>query len=111
MGKETIALAIANGRAPANLAANIWIEKIVELHQTGVNTASVIWEWRAWDHLIQDFDSTKLNYGVVANHPELLNFNYLNGPAVADWMHCNGLDYDSIHDQIIFLRGNYVKCM
>lgn len=100
--KETIALAIANGRAPANLAANIWIEKIVELHQTGVNTASVIWEWRAWDHLIQDFDSTKLNYGVVANHPELLNFNYLNGPAVADWMHCNGLDYDSIHDQIIF---------
>jgi hypothetical protein len=99
--KKTINGAIAQGRDPALLNANIWEEKVVEYQPTGLNTANSVWEWHAWNHLVQDFDSTKLNYGVVADHPELINFNYTNGSTIADWMHCNGIAYDSAHDQII----------
>ena len=41
---------------------------------------------------------------MVADHPELLNINYVgatgNHAGRADWMHCNGLDYNSALDQI-----------
>ena len=70
--------AIANGRNPATLGANLWSAKVMEIEPIGTNSANIIWQWRAWDHLIQDYDSTKLNYGVVADHPELLNLNYTN---------------------------------
>ena len=35
-----------------------------------------MWEWHLWDHLVQDFDKSKANYGNVAEHPELVNINY-----------------------------------
>jgi hypothetical protein len=54
------------------------------------------------DHLVQDFDPSKANYGVVGAHPELLDANY---PLISindgDWNHFNGLDYDPINDLII----------
>ena len=65
----------------------------------------MVWEWYAWDHLIQDFDQTKPNYGVVADHPELINLNYNLGTQ-ADWLHCNGLDYNAALDQIILSAHN-----
>jgi hypothetical protein len=36
----------------------------------------VVWEWHLWDHLVQDFDKTKANYGDVREHPELVNINF-----------------------------------
>lgn len=99
--KKTISGAVAQGRNPSLLGANIWEEKIVEYQPTGLNSANAVWEWHAWNHLVQDYDSTKPNYGVVADHPELFNFNYVNGVANADWMHMNGIAYDAAHDQII----------
>jgi hypothetical protein len=58
-----------------------------------------------WDHLIQDYDSTKDNYGVVGDYPELLDINFVDSPDhfnpyKSDWMHCNGVDYNPILDQI-----------
>jgi hypothetical protein len=35
-----------------------------------------VWEWHLWDHLVQDFDRSKANFGDVAEHPELVNINY-----------------------------------
>ena len=60
-------------------------------------TDSIIWEWHAWDHLIQDHDSTKANFGIVADHPERIDINYLEYTfEKTDWLHCNSIDYNPI---------------
>jgi len=64
--------------------------------------ATIVWEWNIKDHLIQDFDNTKANFGIVGDHPELLDFNYLNGfDGNANWLHINSLQYNASLDQII----------
>jgi hypothetical protein len=77
----------------------IWPDKIVEIQPSGTSGGTVVWEWHAWDHLVQHYDATKNNYGVVASHPELLNINY---NTAKDWMHVNGIDYNEALDQIVF---------
>ena len=83
---------------------NVWPDQIIEVKPVGADDAEIVWRWHAWDHLIQDYDETKENYGVVAEHPELLNINYVGGTGNqagrADWMHCNGIDYNAVLDQI-----------
>lgn len=92
--------AIAAGRNPANVNNAMWAERIVELEPVGVNQINVVWEWHVWDHLIQDFDPAQANFGVVADHPELIDIN--NNPSVnPDWLHFNALDYNPDLDQII----------
>jgi len=82
----------------------IWPDKIVEIQPTGATTGTVVWEWRAWDHLVQNVDPTKLNYySSIVDHPELLNINY---NTQKDWMHMNGIDYNPILDQISFSSHN-----
>jgi hypothetical protein len=93
------------GRWNAN--ANLWAERIVEIEPVGTDEINVVWEWYLWDHLIQDADSTKVNYGVVADHPELVDINAGNnenggGPGSgSDWIHLNSISYDPVHDRII----------
>jgi hypothetical protein len=93
------------GRNPANTAASFKLEKIVELQPIGTNDAAIVWEWKFKDHLIQDFDATKLNYGIVENHPELLDINY-NNLQNNDYIHLNGIDYNASLDQIIISSRN-----
>lgn len=79
----------------------IWPDHLVEIQPTGLTTGNIVWEWHVWDHLIQDFDPTKSNYGVVSDHPELINLNYINGNENADWIHFNSIDYNPVLDQVI----------
>jgi len=94
------------GRNPNKMSQDtLWPDHIVEVQPVGTNQANIVWEWNIWDHLIQDYDSTKDNYGVVGDHPELLDINFVDSPDhfnpyKSDWMHCNGIDYNSILDQI-----------
>jgi hypothetical protein len=66
----------------------------------GKDSGKIIWEWDLFDHLIQDFDSTKNNYGIVRNHPELVNINYVQEIA-PNWVHINSIDYNENLDQIL----------
>ncbi|MFT5627157.1 MAG: hypothetical protein ACJA1H_001544 [Glaciecola sp.] len=96
--------AINAGRNPSLISeGKIFNEQIIELEPIlGTNTANIVWEWNIKDHLIQDHDITKANYGVVANHPELLDFNFLNNNSGnANWLHINSLQYNASLDQII----------
>src|SRR5262249_4318798 len=49
---------------------------VIEIKPTGKTTGEVVWEWHVWDHLIQDHDKTKANFGDVAAHPELIDINF-----------------------------------
>ena len=95
---------VALGRNPEHVAEDgeFWFEGVVEVNPI---TAEIVWEWSSRHHLIQDFDAGKPNYGVVADHPELLDINviYLNadGSVNSDWIHFNAIDYNAELDQIV----------
>lgn len=88
------------GRDPSITADNFRIDKIVELQPIGINDAEIVWEWKMSEHLIQDFDNTKQNFGSVEDHPELIDINFNNGYD-NDWTHVNSVDYNDNLDQII----------
>ena len=99
---KTRAEAIAAGRDPNTISQVFKPERIIEVQPTGLTTGTIVWEWDAWDHLVQDFDMARANFGVVANRPELLNINYPTGTQLnGDWLHFNGIDYDPVHDRIL----------
>lgn len=121
--------AIAMGRKPELIPkSGPWMEKIVEIVPEGPRGGSVVWEWQVKDHLIQDRDAGKANYGDPAAHPELLDFNVGNPipPPItqdsldvliamdraernqttenvgADIYHFNAINYHPELDQIVF---------
>ncbi|MBK5279784.1 MAG: aryl-sulfate sulfotransferase, partial [Bacteroidia bacterium] len=87
----------------------------------------VVWEWYLEDHLIQDYDSLKGNFGAPEAHPELLDFNMgrpippaltqdsldilvakgwadrneTTGSRGADIYHFNAVNYNAVLDQIV----------
>ena len=93
--------AIANGRNPDSLDDEFGVDAIFEIQQTGLESGEVVWKWSFWDHLIQDFDPSKENYGELADHPRRLDINYDDLGEPWDWLHCNGIDYNAEFDQII----------
>ncbi|MCB9879378.1 MAG: aryl-sulfate sulfotransferase [Planctomycetes bacterium] len=101
---QTPADAIAEGRDPSTISGPFWLpESLLEIEKTGPTSYNVVWEWHAIDHVVQEFDNTKPNYGVVSNHPELVDINYPpEFLTTGDWTHGNGIDYDPIHDWILF---------
>ena len=80
---------------------------VAEIHPTFPSGGTVVWEWHVWDHLIQDFDATKQNYGVVAAHPELIDTDGDHTSLAIFWNHMNSIDYNPALDQIaLSVRGN-----
>lgn len=90
---------IAAGRDSALMAQDeVWSEYVFEIDPA---TDEILWEWHVWDHLIQDFDATKDNFGVVADHPELIDINYDTHDGHPDWLHINAMDYSQGRDQVL----------
>ncbi len=88
----------------STFSSEMWPDKIVEVQPTGATTGTVVWEWHAWDHLVQNTNASAANYQTsIVNHPELLNINY---QAQKDWLHLNGVDYNPMLDQITFSSHN-----
>ncbi len=85
---KSAAEAISQGRNPALLTeGKLWPDHIVEIEPDGASGGTIVWEWHV--------------YGVVADHPELVDLNYVGGVANADWNHVNSVDYHEAFDQII----------
>jgi hypothetical protein len=101
--KATDGEAIALGRDPDKMPENgqFFFETIVEIDPYAVE---IVWEWSIRHHLVQDFDIGSSNYGVIADHPELMDIN-LNteddSDVNHDWTHGNSLDYNPELDQIL----------
>jgi len=101
--------AIAAGRDPNNVwAGGLMPDHIIEVKPTGPTSGDIVWEWHVWDHLIQDFDPSKANYGIVADHPELVDINFeVDLMSMVDWLHTNSVDYHEEFDQIILSVHNF----
>ena len=100
---KTAEEAIAAGRNPALLdEGELWPDHIIEVEPTGATEGNIVWKWHVWDHLIQDYNTSKENYGTIADHPELIDVNFVDTPsAKADWTHINSIDYNEELDQIL----------
>jgi hypothetical protein len=123
--------AVTAGRKtkPSEVGLPLRSDSIIEVQPTGKTTAKVVWQWHMWDHLIQDYDTSKANYEDVPNHPELIDINFVgnvdfqsamsgtvdklrsigylrSGPAKQpksdrDWAHINSVAYNAELDQIV----------
>jgi len=123
--------ALAAGRRPETVGKDhLLADCILEVQPAGKTSGKIVWEWHSWDHLIQDFDAQRANYGEVGTHPELLDLNfgtstiaamvaqpaelqklrgigYVGGagrrppPVQPDWLHVNSVAYNAELDQIM----------
>lgn len=98
--RKTQAQAQAMGRQ--SISGDIWPDEVIEYNPI---TNTVVWEWHFWDHLIQNVDPSKPNYGVISQHPERLNIN-VGSVQQGDWIHCNTVDYNEKRDEIILTSHN-----
>jgi hypothetical protein len=114
--------------------AGIWLDKIIEVKPTKPEGGEIVWEWHMKDHLIQEFDASKDNYGAVAKHPRKININipsYEAGPPMteeqveqmkkrgvmtsnatadnrgSDLTHTNAISYNPSLDQIVVSVPGY----
>lgn len=75
--RKTYEEAIAAGRDPQYIIeGELYNEQVIEIEPQGNNGGNIVWEWNAWDHLIQDLDSTKENFGNISLNPQLININF-----------------------------------
>ena len=111
--KKTYAEAIAAGFNPSKFQPDIaqkgymLPDEIVEIAPTKPVGGTVVWSWHVWDHLIQDYDATKANYGVVKSNPQLIDAAGDQKALPLFWNHMNSIDYNTTLDQIaVSVRGN-----
>ena len=82
-------------------------DSVIEIQPSRPTGGTIVWEWHVWDHLVQNYDSTKANYGEPSKHPELVNPNASTALIAADWNHMNAIDYNADLDQImVSVHGN-----
>jgi hypothetical protein len=75
--RKTPAEFIAAGLKPELVgSSDVLVDCLMEVQQSGKTGGKIVWEWNVWDHLIQDADSTKANFGDVVAHPELIDVNF-----------------------------------
>ena len=109
---------IAAGANPACLESEgLEADAVVEVSPSGTSGGTIIWKWSVWDHLIQDHDATKANYGVVADHPERIDINYgicqLNRSRNSyirnphHLTHLNAIDYNPTLNQILITSRHF----
>jgi len=93
---------INNGVNTAYNKDFMWMEKIIEIEPTGTSGGNIVWEWFLYDHVIQDFDASKPNFGSVSANPNKVDINYKKSSSFhPDWIHINSIDYNEDLDQIL----------
>ena len=98
---------IAQGRDPALTADVVWGTYIVELDPSAPLGEEIVWEWEAFNHLVQSFDSSLPNWGDPASFPTRLDVNYQAGETDRDWLHTNSIQYNADLDQILISSRDF----
>lgn len=82
---------------------DIYPDAIIEMNPL---TQEVVWEWHAIDHIVQDNDESKANFGVVGDLPNLIDINYNNDQTDGDITHVNGITLDEEND-LLYMTVNF----
>ena len=107
--------AIAAGANPKYIATwGLEYDYLLEIKPTGPDGAEIVWEWSVWDHLVQDYDPDKDNYGAIAEHPDRIDINFIlyslfndKYRSPEDWTHTNAIDYHPELNQIMLSPKHY----
>ena len=99
---KTAEEAIQAGRNPADLTISnsLWPLYILEIEPDGSEGGEIVWEWKLWDHIVQDFDPNVDNFGVVSENPGKVDINRFRDDR-GDWIHANSIDYNAELGQIL----------
>ena len=87
----------------ASTTSDIFLEKIIEVDPSD---NSIVWQWKSWEHGIQDFFEDQNNYGDLRTNLRKIDLNYNHTQANGDWMHANAITYDESRD-LIFISVNF----
>ena len=86
--------------------SELYPDYVIEIEPARPKGGKIVWEWHVWDHLIQNRDSQKTNYGKVAEHPERIDVDCNGRGTPAFWNHMNSITYNAKLDQIMLsVRG------
>ncbi len=67
---------LARGRDAAQvLAVGLWPDAVLEIEPQGADGGKIVWEWHVWDHLIQDRDPKKPDFGPIPERAGLIDIN------------------------------------
>ncbi|MCB0704165.1 MAG: aryl-sulfate sulfotransferase [Saprospiraceae bacterium] len=88
---------------------SLYSERILEIEMPGENEMNIIWEWRLWDHLVQDQDAGLPNYGNIGANPMKIDINFPGPPTGEPFAlaHLNAVSYHAELDQIAVSSRNY----
>lgn len=83
-----------------------WTETILELEPDLSNGETrIVWEWHSADHLVQDIDPAKPNFGAIGPGCRKIDMNYTQYARyrfnMGQIMHVNTVSYDEDRDQIM----------
>ncbi|MEQ1892582.1 MAG: aryl-sulfate sulfotransferase, partial [Planctomycetota bacterium] len=131
--RKTSAEALAAGRDPAGLRGDsFWPDAVLEIEPLPAGGGNVVWEWHAFDHVVQERFPERATHGSVRAHPELIDLNcdlaqdpapdaaelaemratgYVGEerdrrPRPPDWLHTNSIAYDASRDVILLGSRN-----
>lgn len=94
--------AVAAGIDPVQVGdGGILFERIIEVRPDYPSGGEIVWQWDLFDHIVQDRFEDKPNFGLIVDHPELVNTHYTASDSNPDWFHANAVDYNPALDQIV----------
>lgn len=98
MGEKTKEQLIAAGRDTSKFKEDVLTSEIIL--EINPKTNKIEWQWALWDHIIQDYDALKPNYGNVSQNTGKIDINY-DYVRDGSWFHINAIDYNEDLDQIL----------
>lgn len=102
--------ALAAGRLANNVGSGgVWADTVIEVARLPEGGGEIVWQWRIWDHLVQNTDASLPNYGEPSDNPRRIDVNYLGSgrPGQEDWNHTNSVDYNETLDQVLLSVHNF----
>lgn len=69
--------ALGRGRSPDHVdEQGLWPDVVLELRPIPPDDAEIVWEWRAWDRVIQDRDPSLAAYASIPEQPGRIDVNF-----------------------------------